>query len=172
MPSRIAQLFAWVAALGFVANAILHVSAWFGDVQPSTTIWMALTVGLLVVWIPTIRVQKQVDGDTKRTESTATTRGAPRWMTYCVGAVTIYVFIHFFAVAGRHELSLEVSEAADTRVTSGILMTLYGWSSVMLASYASLTARRPRLCRNGHQVSPFAKSCPECRARLNDRPPA
>ena len=114
-----------MAGAGFLLSVLAHVTALLG-VQLPGSVWL-LHVGIFVVWIPLVYLQKR----NKKGTTTQAWGNLPRWLRTTAQVVSVYVvlnFVLFIATApGRHDRKTEgAAPPAVVRGFSGHWMLFYG----------------------------------------------
>lgn len=153
----------WIAAAGFVASVMVHVSSLLGLPQPLGRLAWGLHIGIFVVWLPAVLVAQRLSKGAKQADFwKAVLRGCPRWMKRFLYVLVPYIFINFFV-----GIALGPDTESDNfRIFSGHWMFFYFAGMAMLHSAHRLGSLEPRTCPQGHEVSPFAKFCEECGSEL------
>lgn len=164
---NLSRPFMWIAAAGFVASAIVHVSSLLGLSQPFGHFAWGLHIGIFVVWLPAVLVAQRLSKGAKQTDFwKAVLRGCPPWMKRFLYVLVPYIFINFFVGIALGPKT----EADNFRIFSGHWMFFYFAGMAMLYSADQLGSLEPRTCPHGHEVSPFAKFCEECGSELPPLP--
>jgi hypothetical protein len=156
-----------LAAVGFVAMLIVHVTSLFG-VTALFAAWLKfLAPGVFVVFLPTVLVMTRLTRDFKQKDVwRAALRGCPQWMRRTVWGILGYAWVGFFAFPLLYGGGMDLA-ANKARSMSGVLLIFYLIPVAVL--YSATQVRRldeSRRCLNGHLVSPLAKFCEECGAQV------
>ena len=157
--------FAILAAVGLLLSLWVHINALLG--HPPGMIFMALHVGIFIVWFPAVIVSNKIAGGTKRQNSwKIALRGAPSWMRYMVFGFFIYAGVNFFifmtTIPSGHQHSQQ-PPGVVLRGFSGHWMAFYSAALAMLYSAAQIAGSGAR-CSNGHPMPPGTDVCPQCGA--------
>ena len=164
----------YLAGLGLILSVIVHVLSLFGMPSPfGETSWV-LHGGIFVVWLPTVLALNKLGKDFKRKEIwKAALRACPKWMknmTYFLFGYAILNFAVFIIsdfTGGGSTGDHGDTPAIVFRGFSGHWMAFY--CVAMATLYTAIHAKEhdeARKCQNGHPVSPAARFCEECGARV------
>jgi len=166
--------FMYLAALGLVLSVIVHVLSLLGMPSPfGETSWV-LHMGIFVVWLPTVLIATKLVKDFKyRDFWKAALRGCPKWMknlTYFFFGYEILNFAIFFIsdfAAGGSARGEGNTPSNVFRGFSGHWMAFYCVAMATLYSAIHVEEHdETRRCLNGHPVSPSAKFCEQCGAKV------
>ena len=167
----------YLAALGLVLSAIVHVISLLGMTSAfGQTSWI-LHIGIFVVWLPTIFVISKKGQDFKQMDFwRAAFRACPKWMiymTYILFGYAIFNFIVFSASGfpGGGTTGSPGNAPTDVfRGFSGHWMAFY--SAALAALYSAIHVEEydgARRCPFGHPVSPDARFCEVCGEEIVER---
>ena len=161
----------WLAALGFITSACVHIGALLG-IQVITQP-MLLGPGIFIVWLPTVLISKRLVKDFKQKDFwKAALRGCPDWMRKGVGILFAYAIINFAlfiinAPNGGHTQIHGPQTFAEIRGFTGHFMIFYAVAFASLYSAIQTAKSDPTLrCPSGHPVPPSAKFCEQCGAEI------
>jgi hypothetical protein len=155
------------AAAGLMAVLAVHVASLLGAAYPFEHLLKFLGFGAFAVMVPTIFVMNGLTREVKQRDIwRAALRGCPQWVRGLVWAILGYAWIGFIALpllygGGMH------SETNQARSMSAMLLVFYVVPVSVLYSATQVPRfNERRRCSNGHPVSPLAKFCEQCGARL------
>ncbi|MBN1212429.1 MAG: hypothetical protein JXA92_07610 [candidate division Zixibacteria bacterium] len=164
-----------LAAVGLVLSTVVHISALLNVANPLGERTWLLHIGIFIVWLPAVLGASTLVRDFKRKNFwKATLRGCPKWMkilVYLFFGYAILNFIIFFIldVTDGNVVSDDSTPAGVFRGFSGHWMFFYVTAMALLYSAIKVKSReKTRKCVNGHAVSPLAKYCEICGARIID----
>ena len=140
----------------------VHINAVLGRQVAPQEYFIALHLGIFVVWIPAVFALQRLANQT-RFSWKLVLRGAPSWMRYVGFAFFAYAFVNFaffISQSSRQDPANQVS-AGDWRGFSGHWMLFYSTTVAILYSALRVQDARVR-CPKGHLVSDTAQICAEC----------
>jgi len=164
----------YIAAIGMALSIVVHVSSLLGMPSPFGEISWVLHMGIFVVWLPAVLVANRLVKDFKQKDFwKAALRGCPQWMknlTYFFFGYAILNFIIFFIsdFAGGGSARTGGDTPSNVfRGFSGHWMAFYCIAMATLYSAVHVKEQdEVRRCQNGHVISPSARFCEECGARI------
>ena len=166
--------FMYLAAIGLILSIIVHVLSLIGMASPLGENSWGLHIGIFVVWLPTVLVANRMVKEFKQKDFwKAALRACPKWMknlTYFFFGYAILNFVIFIilnvtgATSGINEGNTPTNVF---RGFSGHWMVFYCVAMATLYSAIHVEEHdETRRCFNGHPVSPSAKFCEQCGARV------
>jgi len=168
----------YLAAMGLVLSVIVHVLSFLGLPSPLGEYSWGLHVGIFVVWLPTVLVANNMVKDFKQKDFwKAALRACPKWMKNLTYFFFGYAFLNFviFIISDAAGGVSGKSEGSSTptnvfRGFSGHWMVFYCVAMATLYSAIHVEEHdETRRCSNGHPVSPSAKFCEQCGAKVIER---
>lgn len=159
-------LFMYAAGCGLILSIVEHTSALMSLPSLLGQYFNYLFFGIFVVWLPTVLVITKLSKDFKQRDLwKAVFRGCPKWMKYMVYFFFGYAAINFILCAIID--SGNKGAPIDARMGSGHSLVFY--SIAMATMYSAIHVKQrdaARRCLNGHPVSPSAKFCEQCGAKV------
>jgi hypothetical protein len=163
-PIRWIRRFLWffvcLSAIGLVVSLWIHLGAVMGRrVAPEAFLWM-LSVGIFIVWLPTVLVAQRLVGSTNRKDFwKVILKGSPDWMRYMVYGFLGYAMLNFLLFMTKAPSGGSGNPPAVVwRGASGHWMAFYSAALAILYA-AARTEDRSLRCANGHVASPNATYC-------------
>lgn len=154
-----------LALAGFALSVLVNVGTVTGRWTPPGY-FLALHVGIFVVFFPAILVARRRVGNTNRKDFwKVVLNGAPDWMKYFLYAVFAYTFV--IGVPSWIRALQQVTKPAQSKDFNDWTLFSAGWMVFYWASFAILYAAlkqeelSPR-CVNGHPALPGASFCSQC----------
>jgi len=159
-----------LALAGLALSLWVHLNAVMGHVPDA--MFMALHVGIFVVFFPAVLVAQKRTGYTGRRDFwKVALRGAPEWMRYLVYGFLGYAFINFFWTMTQLPTghTSHAMTAVEWRLFSGHWMAFY-WTSFAILYTAAIqpppdamvVAPTGSHCANGHLIAPEESFCSVC----------
>jgi hypothetical protein len=169
MTAVLYPLFA-LTAVGFAATLMVHLASLFGNTYLFERTIAVLGPGVFVVFLPTIFVMNRLTRDSKQKDLwRAALRGCPRWMYRTVWGIFLYGWAGFFVLPLLYGggMDLAANKARVGSGASGVFLVLYLIPLAIMYSATHVERfEETRRCLNGHRMSPLAKFCEECGARV------
>ena len=157
----------YLATLGLILSAIVHVSYLLGIQPPFGAFSWILPVGMFAVFLPAILVSNKLSENFKRKDFwKASLRGCPNWMKNLIWFFFGYAMLNF-AVFVLFTNGHSPAQAGDLRMPSGYWMAFY--SVAMAIMYSAIHVKdcdKIRRCQNGHVASPSATFCKKCGSKI------
>jgi hypothetical protein len=150
-----------LAWFGFVLSFLVHITARAGVALPQQII--ILHIGVFVVWIPALRINKQSTASSPTQWSRRMRRrqlfdGCPTWMGWVAGGLGAYAVINFLLLAAP-----KLSPARGLALFSGAWMFFYFMAVVILFPAAQTAApAQPQVCPHGETISSSGDGCVLC----------